>query len=49
MTKKEMAKKIAEKWERESKLTLGVEYRTNDLVKRYGWQKLNELYKKEIG
>lgn len=49
MTKKQMAEAIAEKWERESSLSLGVEWRTNDLVKRYGWQKLHDLYEKEIG
>lgn len=49
MTKKQMAKAIAEKWERESKMNLGVEWRTNDLMKRYGWQGLRDLYEKEIG
>jgi hypothetical protein len=49
MTKREMAKAIAEKWERESKLSLGIEWRTNDLMKRYGWFDLNKLYAKEIG
>ena len=49
MTKREMAKAIAEKWEKESPLTLGIEWRVNDLMKRYGWQALNNLYKKEIG
>lgn len=49
MTKKQMAKAIAEKWERESKLSLGIEWRTNDLMKRHGWHSLHELYEKEIG
>lgn len=49
MTKREMAVKIAEKWENESVLNLGVERRVNDLMKRYSWQKMNDLYQKEIG
>lgn len=49
MTKREMATKIAEKWEKESVVKLGIERRVNDLMKRYGWHKLNALYEKEIG
>ena len=49
MTKKQMAREIAEKWERESKLNLGVEWRVNDLMKRYGWSDLRDLYEREIG
>lgn len=49
MTKKQMAKKIAEKWERESSIKLGVEKRTEDLMRRYGWHGLSDLYEKEIG
>lgn len=49
MTKREMAIKIAEKWEKESVMNLGVEWRVNDLMKRYGWQPLKDLYEKEIG
>lgn len=48
MKKREMAEAIAEKWEKESSLCLGVEYRANDLMKRYSWQRLNDLYNKEI-
>lgn len=49
MTKREMATAIAEKWDRESKLNLSIEWRIDDLMKRYGWQGLSDLYAREIG
>ena len=49
MKKREMATAIAKKWDKESTLNLSIEWRINDLMKRYSWSALSNLYAKEIG